>query len=327
MAIRDNSGLRAGSGWLLLALASALTGCSKGSTEAAPTPPARSSAAPEKLASNGSSLAHSQPSKPSGKARGSDVVAGVDENVVPDEAEPTAPASDEPAAVPAQEAAPTADCAAGCERRRACGLAEEAAVCASSCEAIKPAFGGTLDTYAQGDCANIQREEPLYQNAVRCAKGCERRVACLNVTDKDACVADCSMAGLKPEHLDEYGSATCEWIQAREADHQQLRQMIHTCKRLLECNVPGTMSGCLGLAKRNLQTGVYGVDKLTSLEQESCDVLQKTAYIEPPPQAAGGNAGGYSGGGGNRWAPGWFGSWTDSHGNKVYHRPPGPGSF
>jgi|GEM_PF-3664381 len=266
--------------------------------------------------------------------------------------EPTAEVPAEPAADPSDEgdrqptmiptadpsvatnlaAAPTPgndDCRSVCEHRASCGLT--GGDCEAECATIAAAYPSwAVAAYVRESCADVQKDEPTYRNAVLAAKACDRRASCGQSADRDQCVADITMAAYRDDVLVDYATWTCERITEAEPVHQQIRQMVHTCKHLLECEVPGDMRACLLITKEYLfDRKAYDVSQLARWEVEGCDTLKQTVFIVPPQQAHAPSPGSSwsSGRSKDGWAPGWFGSWTDTRGNKVYHRPPGPGVF
>lgn len=217
------------------------------------------------------------------------------------------------------------DCAAVCEHRASCGLTS--ADCMRDCAAIAPAYPSwAIQSYVHEACDDVRRDEPTYRNAVLAAKACDRRNACLGKPDRDQCVADITMAAYSDSVLVDYATWSCERIAEAEPVHLEIRQVVHTCKHLLECQVPGEMRQCLLTAKDfYFDRHAYELSQLEQWERTDCTTLRQTVFIIPPQQAPR-PSGGWTGSQGG-WAPGWFGSWTDTRGNKVYHRPPGPGVF
>lgn len=220
------------------------------------------------------------------------------------------------------------DCAAVCEHRASCGLSSSD--CLRECAAIAPAYPSwATQSYLHESCDDLKKDEPTFKNAVLAARACDRRASCLGKPDRDQCVADITMAAYRDDVLSDYATWTCERIGEAESVHLEIRQVVHTCKHLLECQVPGEMRQCLLTAKDfYFDRHAYELSQLETWEQTDCETLRQTVYIIPPQQAARqGSSGWSSARSKDGWAPGWFGSWTDTRGNKVYHRPPGPGVF
>ncbi|MFO0745890.1 MAG: hypothetical protein U1F43_09480 [Myxococcota bacterium] len=223
-----------------------------------------------------------------------------------------------------------ADCAAVCEHRVSCGLAADGDDCADECRAVAPAYPSwAIAAYVHEGCAELRGDEPTYRNAVLAARACDHRAACTGSPDRDQCVADIVMAAYRDDVLSDYATWSCERVQQSEPVHHEIRQVVETCKHLLECEVPGDMLQCLRLAKENyFERHAYPLSQLEAWGGASCESLRGTVYIIPPAQAGSrGSSGWSSARSSDGWAPGWFGSWTDTRGNKVYHRPPGPGVF